>query len=180
VFKYRFTANLNYAFSFMRLLKSNRRLLKFFDTSIIYAFLKAWEISSWFMEIVLVSCVSTLYICIGWKCSSLFVMKFINEVIYSHGSVKISSPLNSSPQELWDLALIMKSNSFLLKCKYLFAVRCITPEGYSKLHWRLKVSKINWFESISVAVIQQRSNMLHLTLETTDRLGFSSINDYQI
>jgi hypothetical protein len=39
---------------------------------------------------VLTLCTSALV----WKCSSLFVMKFINENMYSHGRVKISSLLN--------------------------------------------------------------------------------------
>jgi hypothetical protein len=59
------------------------------------------------MEIVLASCVDTVYIYISLKFASLCVMKLINENIYLHGRVKISSLLNISLKELQDLTPIV-------------------------------------------------------------------------
>jgi hypothetical protein len=42
-----------------------------------------------------------------WRSSTLFVMKFFNEYIYSHGTVEICSLLNRSLQEVRDLTPIM-------------------------------------------------------------------------
>jgi hypothetical protein len=81
-FKYSFSAILNHAFSFIRFLGSDGRLMEILIPAYVHG------VSSWFMEIVLVLtlCTSALV----RKCSSLLVMKFINENIYSYGRVKIS------------------------------------------------------------------------------------------
>jgi hypothetical protein len=45
-----------------------------------------------------------------------------------------------------------------------------------------KVGKMKWFESVTVADMEHRSNcinMPHLALEPTDQYGFSSLNDYK-
>jgi hypothetical protein len=70
-----------------------------------------------------VSCVNTVYSCIGLKMFFVVCNEHINENIYLHGRVKISSLLNSSLQQLRDLTPTVSLNSFLLRHKYLFAVR---------------------------------------------------------
>jgi hypothetical protein len=55
-----------------------------------------------YLCLVLTLCTSALV----WKCS-LFVIKFIDKNIYSHGRVKISSLWNRYTQEVWDLTPIM-------------------------------------------------------------------------
>jgi hypothetical protein len=57
---------LKHAFSFISF-EIRQQTTENFDPSIICAFLKAREVSSWFMGIMLVSCVNTVYICIGLK-----------------------------------------------------------------------------------------------------------------
>jgi sterol desaturase/sphingolipid hydroxylase (fatty acid hydroxylase superfamily) len=58
-----FSAILNLAFSFIRL-EIRWQIIEKFDP---YTFLKAWDVSSWFMEVVLVSFINTVYICIDMK-----------------------------------------------------------------------------------------------------------------
>jgi hypothetical protein len=48
-------------------------------------------------------------------------MKFLNEIIYSHGRVKISTHHDS--------------NNFLLQCKYLSAVRILSRISEIKIPW---------------------------------------------
>lgn len=51
-------------------------------------------------------CVNIVYTCVGPKMFFVSLVKFINENIYLHGSVKISSLINRSQQELLDSAPI--------------------------------------------------------------------------
>jgi hypothetical protein len=69
---YCFSANLNCAFFIHKTFEIRWQIIENFDPSIIYAFVKAWQVSSWFMEIALVFCVNTVYICIGLKIFIIF------------------------------------------------------------------------------------------------------------
>jgi hypothetical protein len=93
------------------------QVIEDFDPSIVCTFLKAWEVSSWFMKTVLVSCVKTVktvYICIGLKTFNVIYDDVYKRIyIYSHGRDKICNLLNRSLQELWDLTPIMILTVFL-------------------------------------------------------------------
>jgi hypothetical protein len=70
-----------------------------FDVSIICAFLKTSEVRSWSVKwwllLVLTPCTEELV----WKRAVLFIIKFINENMYSDGRGRISNLLNRPVQE---------------------------------------------------------------------------------
>jgi hypothetical protein len=105
--KYPFSAILNRAFSFIKLLISDGSLLKILIPVYYALFWKherlAVGLCRPYLCFVLRLCTSASV----WKSSTLFVMKFISEYIYSHGIVKICSLLNKFLQGLWDLTPIM-------------------------------------------------------------------------
>jgi hypothetical protein len=85
-FKYYFSAILNCACSFIRLLRLDHRSLKMFMTTQHALFWQEWLIN-WYMKRVAFPCVMCTAELV-WKCSWLFTIKFINENIhtYSHGT----------------------------------------------------------------------------------------------
>jgi hypothetical protein len=72
VFKYNFGAILN-SVSFIHNTSEIRwKIIEKFDPNTICTFLEAGEECSWFMKILLVSCINTVYICTGHKICVIF------------------------------------------------------------------------------------------------------------
>jgi hypothetical protein len=79
------------------------KVIKNLDPRIIYVFWKheRLAVGLWRYCLCLVCIMCTL--ALVWKCSSLFVMKFISKNIDSRGRLKICSLWNRPLQELWDM-----------------------------------------------------------------------------
>jgi hypothetical protein len=104
--KNHFSANLNWAFSFIRFLGLDDRVLKIL---MLWAFLITWEVSSWSVKMVLAFVLTLCIAELVWNCYLLFIIKLLNEntSMYSHGRGRISDLLNRPIQEFQCLTSTM-------------------------------------------------------------------------
>jgi hypothetical protein len=107
----------------------------------------AISVWSWFFFLVL-----TLFMAeFVRKCSWLFTVKFINENMCSHESVKISNLLSRLSNEFIVLTPAIILTTVFYKIN-VFAIRWVfPPQNYSLLHYGVKIGKINWFDSVNFA-----------------------------
>jgi hypothetical protein len=54
----------------------------------VYTFLKTWKVSIWSVKMAFIPCVHFVY-CWIWKFSQCFTVEFVNEMVYSHGKLKL-------------------------------------------------------------------------------------------
>jgi len=86
-----------------------------------------------------------------WKLFWSFIMKFINEAIYGHGTCRFSNCLNRLLHEA-----LATARTIILTTEYLPTVWKVTPENHSIFNNRVKLCIVNLFECVKIIFVKYK------------------------
>jgi hypothetical protein len=143
---------ISFALSFFRIVRLRGKMLKILMLAWNLLFWKKGRMSfvlgKWCLFLATLLCIGEFV----WKRFWSFIMKFINESIYWHGTCRFSNRLLHEA--------LASARTVILTSENLPTVWRVTPENYSVFYNRVKLCVINRFEIVNIIFVKYKFKSL--------------------